>query len=79
MNHLLGNILLKQYLAESNEDWDLVNKLKIKADALILQIRSLKNSTQWRTRKHDKNDCKRSSIHKFYYLDEIYTSFKTNG
>lgn len=46
MNHLLGNILLKQYMAEANEDWDLVNELKIKADALILQIRSLKNAAQ---------------------------------
>jgi len=74
MNHLLGNILLKQYMAEASEDWETVNSLKIKADALILQIRSLKNAAQWRTRKHDR-DCKRSSIHKFYYLDEIYSSF----
>jgi len=43
MNHVLGNVLLKQYMAESDEDWTLVNKLKIKADALILQIRRLKD------------------------------------
>jgi len=46
MNHVLGNVLLKQYMAEADEDWNLVNKLKIKADALILQIRSLKDSAK---------------------------------
>lgn len=46
MNHLLGNILLKQYMAESKENWTLVNELKIKSDALILQIRNLKASAK---------------------------------
>lgn len=41
MNKLLGDILLKQYMAETQEDWNLVGELKIQADAMILKINDM--------------------------------------
>jgi len=47
MNKLLGDILLKQYMAETEENWTEVNELKIQADAMILKINDMQQGVKY--------------------------------